>query len=179
MTVLACSEDDPQTIPEVCYADSPLRSWTVNGEPQEPGTSIEPNAGINLDFLYSIDKFGSWSINFTNEDYVIVFADFDQLISPVEFSNFSEAEWEQVLVQRGTYPFVFEPDGRQELTLVSPDTLLFIGDAADEVKGGVVEITIRKTSSCKFLVLHVTALLDHRGTAYTVDIELEEPYVFP
>lgn len=176
---ISCLQDAPEVIPDSCYEESGLISWTVNDEIQLPETSIEPNLGINLDYLFSLDKLGSWSINFTNETYTITFTDFDNLISTKELDKLSESEWESLIQERGTYDFVYEPEGRQELTLNSKTPLIFIGDSQEEVVGGEVKISTRKTSVCKFLILDLTAILEYNGDTYAVKIKLEEPYTFP
>lgn len=176
--LVSCFPNDAEEIPEICYEQSGLISWTVNDISQLPDTSVEPNSGINLDFLYSIDTRGSWSINFRNETYTVVFADFDNLVSNSELDDLEESEWEKVIVERGSYDFVFEPEGRQELFLNTEDPLIFLGDSAEEVLGGEVKITLDENSTCKFLVLNVTAVLGSQEEPYTVRIELTEPYLY-
>lgn len=176
--MVSCFSNNAEDIPEICYEQSGLKSWTVSDVSQVPDTSIEPNSGINLDFLYSIDIRGSWSINFKNEIYTVVFADFDDLVSASELDDLKESEWEKVIVERGTYDFLFEPEGRQELFLNTENPTVFLGDSMEEVLGGEVKITLDENTTCKFLVLNVTAVLGSEEESYTVKIELTEPYLY-
>ena len=72
-----------------------------------------------------------------------------------------------------------EAEGRQELTLNFENPLVFIEDSAEEVLGGEVKISIRKTPPCKFLTLDLTAILGQNEETYVVKIKLENPYVYP
>lgn len=174
-----CKEaESPAEIPEACYASAGLYYWTINDQPEEPGESYEPNTGLNMDFVYSIDLSGNWAIYFTNAAYGVTFADFDELISAKERSNLTEAQWEALLTERGTYAFAYEADGRQELTLYDRSPAVFVGDDAAEVLGGEVKLTIRKADGCQYLVLEVTAQLALGDEAYTVKIKVDQPYVY-
>lgn len=178
LLLVSCFPNDAEDIPEVCFEESGLLSWTINDVPQAPNISLEPNTGLNPDFLYSLDRHGSWTINFTNDEYTIVFADFDNLISSQEIDDLSESEWEKVMEDRGSYDFVFESDGRQELFLNAENPIVYLGDSADEVLGGKIQITVSRTSICSFLELDVTAILGSPENPYTVKIKLKEPYLY-
>ncbi len=154
-------------------------TWTINDVAQTPGVNIEPNTGTNSEYLYSIDKLGSWSINLSNETYTIVFADFDKLISTSEFDDFTETEWQNAIIERGSYPFVFEPDGRQELTLNQKNPLIFLGDSAEEVLDGNVILSFNSNSGCNYQVLEVNAILGSQEEPYSVKLKLQEPYIYP
>lgn len=170
--------DEVKEIPDACYEASGLYYWTINDVPQEPGDSYEPNTGINSDFVYSIDKNGSWAIYFTNDQYGVTFADFDELITAKEISQLSESEWEALINERGQYAFEYEADGRQELTLYDRTPNVFVGDEASEVVGGDVKLSMRKTEDCHFLVLEVNAMLALNDETFDVKIKVDQPYLY-
>lgn len=179
LLISSCFRNEIEEVPEVCYENAGLLIWTVNEETQTPGNNIEPNTGFNSDYLYAIDKHGSWSINLSNELYTIVFADFDELVSSSELDDFSESEWQKTILERGSYPFVFEAHGRQEITLNQENPLVFLGDTADEVLGGNVVLSFNSNSECNYQVLEVNAVLGSENEPYSIKLKLQEPYIYP
>ena len=176
--IMACKESEE--VNPVCYTLSGLRHWTVNDIAQSPNTSIEPNTGFNLDFIYSISMDGAFGLNITNDSIGINWGeDWELFISNQEMSKLKEHEWEQLLISRSPLDLLARPSSSiRELNILGPNGWIFIGEQAGELLKAEASYAIEKTSQCKFMVLTLNAEFLYQADTFKISISVDEPYVF-
>jgi len=172
-------QQDPGPDP-VCFDRDPLRAWTINGVDTELGDSFEPNAGLNLDFLFSLSLDGSFAIDFTSEPYYLSWSEPQQkLFSGDELSTLSEEEWKAELDRRTPYSFGFQPfvNNRRELWITEENgDLLILGDDLDEFTTGTIDMSLDRQGDCEYLVLTIDLQFLNGLDTFNIHLEVDDVY---
>ncbi|HMP99655.1 MAG TPA: hypothetical protein PKC24_07730 [Cyclobacteriaceae bacterium] len=179
MNFMACTE--LEEVDPICYSFAGLRHWRVNEIAQTPNTNIEPNSGINLDFIYAISKDGSFAINISNDNVSINWGEsWELFISNSEMSRLKEEEWEQLLVSRSPLNLLeVKSSARRELNIMGQDGWITIGTKPEELIKAEASYMIERTDQCKFMVLNLDASFLYEGNTYNISLSVDEPYIFP